>query len=91
MLQILRIVALLEGLSFLILIAIAMPMKYILEMPGAVKIPGMAHGVLFVGYILLAIIVGIDKKWDGKQFTIVMLGAILPGGTFYADAKVFKS
>ncbi len=68
-----------------------MPMKYIMDMPTAVKIPGMAHGVLFVGYIFLAIIVGIDKGWNMKQYAIVMLGSIVPGGTFYADAKVFKA
>ena len=91
MLQALRIIALLEGLSFLGLLFIAMPMKYFMDMPTAVKIPGMAHGGLFVAYILLAIVVGLDKNWNTKQFAIVILGSILPFGTFYADKKVFKA
>ena len=91
MLQTLRIIALLEGLSFLGLLFIAMPMKYFMDMPTAVKIPGMAHGGLFVAYILLAIVVGLDKNWNTKQFAIVILGSILPFGTFYADKKVFKA
>lgn len=91
MLQTLRIIALLEGLSFLGLLFIAMPMKYFMDMPTAVKIPGMAHGGLFVAYILLAIVVGLDKNWNTKQFAIVIVGSILPFGTFYADKKVFKA
>jgi len=91
MLETLRIIALLEGLSFLGLLFIAMPMKYFMDMPTAVKIPGMAHGGLFVAYILLAIIVGLDKGWNTKQFGIVMVSSILPFGTFYADKKVFKA
>ena len=91
MLQTLRIIALLEGLSFLGLLFIAMPMKYFMDMPTAVKIPGMAHGGLFVVYILLAIVVGLDKNWNTKQFAIVILGSILPFGTFYADKKVFEA
>jgi integral membrane protein len=91
MLQTLRIIALLEGLSFLGLLFIAMPMKYFMDMPTAVKIPGMAHGGLFVAYILLAIVVGLDKNWNTKQFAIVIVVSILPFGTFYADKKVFKA
>ena len=91
MLQTLRIIALLEGLSFLGLLFIAMPMKYFMDMPTAVKIPGMAHGGLFVAYILLAIVVGLDKNWNTKQFAIVIVGSILPFGTFYTDKKVFKA
>ena len=91
MLQALRIIALLEGLSFLGLLFIAMPMKYFMDMPTAVKIPGMAHGGLFVAYILLAIVVGLDKNWNTKQFAIVIVVSILPFGTFYADKKVFKA
>ena len=91
MLQTLRFIAFLEGLSFLGLLFIAMPMKYFMDMPTAVKIPGMAHGGLFVAYILLAIVVGLDKNWNTKQFAIVIVVSILPFGTFYADKKVFEA
>jgi integral membrane protein len=91
MLQVLRITAFLEGVSFLGLLFIAVPLKYFMDMPTAVKIPGMAHGVLFMAYVLLAIIVGINKKWSFKTFAIVLIASVLPGGTFYADKKVFKA
>ncbi|MBL4624653.1 MAG: DUF3817 domain-containing protein [Flavobacteriales bacterium] len=91
MVQLLRIIALLEGISFLGLLGIAMPVKYFMDMPTAVKIPGMAHGGLFIAYVLLALIVGIDKGWSAKTFALVMVASILPGGTFYADKKVFRA
>ncbi|MBL4651486.1 MAG: DUF3817 domain-containing protein [Flavobacteriales bacterium] len=90
MLKLLRIIAFLEGVSFLGLLFIAMPIKYLMDVPTAVKIPGMAHGGLFVAYVLLAIIVGLDKEWNIKTFAIVMIASILPFGTFYVDKKVFR-
>ena len=50
MIQTLRILGNIEGISYLLLLGVAMPMKYYFEMPMAVKITGMAHGVLFVAY-----------------------------------------
>ena len=90
MVQLLRIIAFLEGVSFLGLLFIAMPIKYFMVIPTAVKIPGMAHGGLFVAYVILAIVVGIDKEWNTKTFSIVMVASVLPFGTFYADKKVFN-
>ena len=53
MIQILRLLGNIEGISYLLLLGVAMPMKYYFEMPMAVKITGMAHGVLFVAYCIL--------------------------------------
>ena len=90
MINILRITALLEGLSFLILLGIAMPLKYMYDKPEMVKIVGMAHGVLFITYILLVIIVREKLNWNYKQTFIALIASVLPFGTFYADKKLFK-
>tara|TARA_R110001592_G_scaffold6720_5_gene36136 strand:+ start:7393 stop:7671 length:279 start_codon:yes stop_codon:yes gene_type:complete len=90
MIKILRITALLEGLSFLILLGIAMPLKYMFNKPEMVQIVGMAHGVLFIAYIVLVIIVRELLKWNFKQTFIALIASVLPFGTFYADKKIFK-
>ena len=59
----LRILGNIEGVSYLLLLGIAMPMKYLLDMPMAVKIVGMAHGVLFLAYCLLLAICMKNFKW----------------------------
>lgn len=91
MVKILRVIALLEGLSFLILLGIAMPLKYMLDKPEMVRIVGMVHGVLFIAYIILVIIVRELKKWNLKQTFLALIASILPFGTFYADKKLFKT
>ncbi|WP_317048755.1 DUF3817 domain-containing protein [Hymenobacter sediminis] len=60
----LRVVGFLEGISFLVLLGIAMPLKYLLGQPEAVRIVGMAHGVLFVAYVLLVLQVSLERSWS---------------------------
>ncbi|MCE7039777.1 DUF3817 domain-containing protein [Dyadobacter sp. CY312] len=86
----LRIVAFLEGVSLLLLLGIAMPLKYMAGLPEAVRIVGMAHGVLFVLYVLLVVQVAIERSWSWKKAILSILASIVPFGTFYADAKWFK-
>jgi len=76
-----------EGISFLVLLFIAMPLKYIWDDPSWVRVVGMAHGVLFVAYIAWAIFVKEIKQWNFKTLSIVVLGSILPFGTFYIEKK----
>ncbi|MFK7972656.1 MAG: DUF3817 domain-containing protein [Bacteroidia bacterium] len=86
----LRIVAFLEGISYLVLLGIAMPLKYMADKPEAVQIVGMAHGVLFVAYCLLLVIVAVGYKWGFKKVALAFLASLVPFGTFWADAKLFK-
>ena len=85
-----RIIGIAEGISFLVLLLIAMPMKYFLKIPEAVKIVGWMHGALFVGYIYFAIEVAITFKknigWCIKTF----LAAFIPTGTFVTDKELKK-
>jgi integral membrane protein len=91
LLNIFRIVALLEGVSYILLLFIATPIKYLLDDPQYVKLLGMPHGLLFVAYIALAFLFKKEFSWTNNQFLIVLLAAIIPFGTFYIDRKYLKS
>jgi integral membrane protein len=85
-----RIIAFLEGLSYLLLLFIAVPIKYFFENDMYVKLLGMPHGVLFIGYIIVAFLIKDDLKWNFRDFFIVLAASIIPFGTFYIDKKYLK-
>jgi integral membrane protein len=82
-----RKVAIAEGISFLVLLFVAMPLKYLAHIPIAVTICGGLHGVLFVAFIILAREVKSDYKKNLKWFGKALLASILPFGTFIADKE----
>ena len=84
-----RLVAILEGISYL-LFAVTMPLKYIWEWPEPNYVVGMAHGLLFMGYIALCVYLILKYKWDLKTSFLALVASLIPFGTFYADAKIFK-
>lgn len=86
----LRVTGLLEGLSFIILLAIAMPLKYLAGKPEMVSIVGMAHGVLFVAYIMLTLLAKFKYPWSWKKVGLLWVASIVPFGTFYADYKILR-
>ena len=79
-----------EGYSYLILLFIAMPLKYILDYPIAVKIAGMAHGVLFLLFCALLVLAWKQAKWSIKKSLLFFIASLIPFGTFYTD-KIVKS
>lgn len=81
----LRKVGLLEGISLLVLLFIAMPLKYIWGEPAAVKIVGWAHGALFVLFMLLVLRVYDQRGWPFKKVVFAFIAAFLPFGTFVFD------
>ncbi len=85
--RIFRLISTLEAISFLVLLGIAMPLKYIWEMPQMVEIVGMAHGVLFVLYVGGAIYMYRKLKWSILDLFIVVMCSILPFGPFYVEKK----
>mgnify|MGYP003529679564 CR=1 FL=1 len=91
MIKIFKIIAFLEGISLLLLLFFAMPMKYIYEQPIFVKTIGMAHGLLFIAYILVAIMLKIEEKWGIKKFAIICIASIIPFGTFYIEKKYLRN
>lgn len=82
-----RLVAILEGISFLVLLGIAMPLKYMAGLPLAVKYVGWAHGLLFISYIVLAIPLFTRLKWPMERVYGVGIASLLPFGTFVLERR----
>ncbi len=89
--RIFKITGLLEGISAILLFFVAMPMKYIFADKSLIRPVGMAHGVLFTIFIVLAIMLKIEQKWGWKKFLIICFCAVIPLGTFYVDKKYLKN
>lgn len=88
--RILRIIGILEGVSFLVLLGIAMPLKYVFNFPDAVKIVGWGHGVLFMAYIPAVFIARKAMNWN-FTWTMLALGAsLVPLGTFVLDRYLLQ-
>jgi integral membrane protein len=85
-----RAVALAEGISFLLLLCVAMPLKYMAGMPIAVKIAGSLHGFLFITYLVTAYMVFTELKWPMKRAPGILLAGVLPFGTFVLERKWLK-
>jgi len=83
-----RLIAFLEGVSYLVLLGIAMPLKYMANMPGAVKYTGWVHGILFVLYVILLFQVWQKDKWKFSKVTWAFIASLLPFGTFVFDKKL---
>jgi integral membrane protein len=88
--SIFRLVALLEGVSYILLLFIAVPLKYWGSDEQYVKLLGMPHGLLFVGYIILAFLIKDDENWTSNDFRIVLISSVLPFGTFYINKRYLK-
>ena len=86
--QTLRVVGLLEGISFLLLLFIAMPMKYMFDNPVLVKYVGMGHGVLFILFLIVLFAVCEKQKWSITIFLMGLAASILPFGPFVFDRKL---
>lgn len=82
-----RIIAVLEGVSYLLLLFIASPLKWFYDDPQYVKLLGMPHGILFMIYVVIAVLISSDMKWTTRTLWIVLVASVLPFGTFYIDKK----
>ncbi len=89
-LQKFRRVGIVEGLSTIILFAIAMPLKYMYDMPMAVKIVGSVHGLLFVCYCILLLVAASERKWTFGKMVLLFFGAVIPFGPFVAEVWLKK-
>ena len=85
----LRIVAFIEGCSYLLL-GLTMILKYQFHIPQPNYIVGLAHGMLFVIYIVLLLQVALLYRWNIPTIFMAFLAALIPLGTFYADKVLFK-
>jgi integral membrane protein len=80
-----RLVALAEGASFLALLFVAMPLKYLLGLPLAVRVVGSIHGALFIVFVLALIRAGMARPWPFHRWLLAFVSAIVPFGTFVFD------
>jgi integral membrane protein len=78
----------LEGISYLLLLGVAMPLKYIWQFPHAVQIIGMGHGVLFISYIALIPFVRKRCNWSSMATLCAVVASVLPGATFLVEKKL---
>ena len=85
-----RLITLLEGLSYILLLFIAVPLKYGTGDDFLVKILGMPHGILFILYLLLTFYLKGSYGWKWQQTALVFLASIVPFGTFYVDRKLLS-
>lgn len=84
----LRLLGFLEGISLLLLLFIAMPLKYFLQMPAMVTYVGWVHGLLFVLFMIAVFTIYLERNWPFGKLVLAFLAAFFPFGTFLFDAKL---
>jgi integral membrane protein len=90
MLNTFRIAAILEGISYLLLFGLSMPLKYWDKIPEPNINIVYAHGVLLIAFVVLAIVFCKEKRWGLRRFIILLIASLLPFGTFYIDQKYLQ-
>ncbi|HEY8956617.1 DUF3817 domain-containing protein [Chitinophaga sp.] len=90
MINLYRKTALIEGISYLILLFIAMPMKYLFSFPEPVKYFGWAHGLLFILFVVLLFACWIKYRWSLLRVTGFFLGSLLPFVPFIFEKRLKK-
>lgn len=83
-----RLVALAEGISYLLLLFIAMPLKYLADMPGPVRATGSIHGALFVAFCVTLAHAAFARRWSLVRIVIAFVSSLVPFGTFVFDRSL---
>lgn len=91
MLKVFKGIAILEGISYLALFGFSMPLKHWANIPEPNKWIGYAHGFLFIAYIILAVLLFVEKKWGLVVFIKIVVASLLPFGAFYIEKKYIKT
>ena len=86
----LRVIGFVEGLSYLLLLFVAMPLKYFFDIPSWVRVVGMAHGGLFVLFVVALLAVWVRHRWNLLRVAGAFLACLLPFGTFFLDSHLKK-
>jgi integral membrane protein len=84
------VIALLEGISYVLLLGIAMPLKYLYNLPMAVKIVGWAHGVFFMAYLAFLLLCWIEYRWSFMRVMKYFAASLLPVVPFYIERSLRK-
>ena len=84
----LRLCGMLEGISFLLLLGIAMPLKYVFHLPQAVKYTGWVHGLLFITFMLLILLAWLERRISFGHAALAFVASLIPFGPFLIDRKL---
>jgi len=84
----LRLIGFIEGISFLVLLLVAMPLKYYMDLPIAVKVTGWIHGILFILYIITVFMAIKAMRWNWFSVIVAMAASLVPIGTFVLDGSL---
>lgn len=90
MINLYRKTAVIEGISYLILLCIAMPLKYFFNFPEAVKYFGWIHGVLFLVFLVFLVLAFIKYRWSWMRLAFYLIASVLPIVPFILDKKLAK-
>ncbi len=88
--KILSYLGILEGLSYLALLGICMPLKYIYDMPEPTSVTGMIHGLLFIAYCFWVFIAASELEWPNSRTFWALVASVVPFGTFVAESRIFR-
>ncbi len=83
-----RLVALAEGVSYVVLVFIAMPLKYAAGIPSVVRAVGMMHGVLFVAFTAALLLAAVERRWSLARCAVAFASSLVPLGTFAFDRSL---
>src|SRR5690606_22379750 len=88
----LRMFAFLEGLTLILLVFIAVPLKYLLDLPLLVEMIGPIHGALFILFVVTVVWIALEREWKfPRTACIIFLSSFVQFGTFYIDRKYFRN
>lgn len=90
MIGVLRLVSWLEGVSFLLLLGVAMPLKYMMGKPFLVPYAGMFHGVMFVSFVVLLLVACQVRRWSVKVFVMGFVASLLPFMPFWFERYIHR-
>lgn len=90
MLNAFRILAQVEGVSYLLLFALSMPLKYWAGIREPNIYIGYVHGALFIAYVVMATMLWRERNWSNKAYFYLILASLLPFATFYVDSRFLK-
>jgi len=84
----LRAAGMMEAISFLLLLGVAMPLKYFASMPLAVKVAGWIHGLLFISFCVFLLVAHGERQWSMRWTALIFIAALLPFGPFVIDGRL---
>ncbi len=85
-----RVMAYVVGVWLVLLVLVAMPLKYFADSPTMVEIVGPVHGFLYMAYLATALDVAFRARWSAVRTVLVMLAGTVPFLSFYAERKVTR-